>query len=311
MRPGQRRADTIKGGSFAAVVRAYMMSPKFDALARSTRVSYSYLLRLAERPDTLGALPVDVIRPALVQAFLDGFADRPGQQKCAQTALKAVEKWAIVRDLLPYPITTGTEAPGGTGGHEPWTEEQVQLAEREARPHLARVITLAANTGQRGSDLVRMRWSDIEEVDGRPGINVVQKKTGLVIWVPFTRELMAAAAMWERRPTFIALKEDGLPFTRQQLSDQWLRERDTRAALAPLKEAGLVMHGLRAFAVVRLRRSGANTGQIADMVGMSEVMVKRYSRFSRQRENALAAVLFLDRTTKPEQPKTDRAKGGA
>ena len=43
-------------------------------------------------------------------------------------------------------------------------------------------------------------------------------------------------------------------------------------------------HGLRAFAVARLRRWGANTGQIADMVGMSEQMVKRYSRFSRQRE---------------------------
>jgi integrase len=309
MRPGRQRADRIKGGSFAAVIRAYMMSAKFDALALSTRVSYGYLLRLAERPDTLGSLPVDIIRPALVQAFLDGFADRPAQQKCAQTALKAVEKWALVRDLLPFPITTGTEAIGSTGGHEPWTEEQVALAERGARPHLARVVTVAANTGQRGSDLVRMRWSDIEEVDGRPGINVTQKKTGLVIWVPFTHELIRAIGTWERRPTFILLKEDGLPFTRQQLSDQWLRERDTRPLLAPLKEAGLVLHGLRAFAVVRLRRAGANTGQIADMVGMSEVMVKRYSRFSRQRENALAAVHFLDRTN-PEQPKNDRTKSG-
>ena len=76
-----------------------------------------------------------------------------------------------------------------------------------------------------------------------------------------------------------------------------------------MKEAGLVLHGLRAFAVVRLRRAGANTGQIADMVGMSEVMVKRYSRFSRQRENALAAVHFLDRTN-AEQPKGDKSKSG-
>lgn len=303
----RRRAAIIKGGTFAAVIRAYIASPKFDALARSTRVSYGHLLGLAELPETLGALPVDVIRPALVQAFLDGFADRPAQQKCAQTAIKAVERWALVRDLLPYPITTGTEAPGGIGGYEPWTEEQVQIAERHARPHLARIITLAANTGQRGSDLVKMRWSDIEEVDGRPGINVTQKKTGLVIWVPFTQELIATIATWERRPTFIALKEDGLPFTRQQLSDQWLRERDTRPALAPLKEAHLVLHGLRAFAVVRLRRAGANAAQISDMVGMSEVMVKRYSRFSLQRENALAAVHYLDRT-KPERSKKDRSK---
>jgi hypothetical protein len=73
----QRRAGHIKGGTFATVIRAYLSSPKFDSLAKSTRVGYRYLLGLAEQPETLGAYPVDVIRPALVQAFLDGLADRP------------------------------------------------------------------------------------------------------------------------------------------------------------------------------------------------------------------------------------------
>jgi hypothetical protein len=81
-----------------------------------------------------------------------------------------------------------------------------------------------------------------------------------------------------------------------------------RDELAPLKEAGLVLHGLRATAVVRLRRAGATTGQIAGMVGMSEVMVNRYCRFSVQRENALAAVHYLDTRTKPERPKADSEK---
>jgi integrase len=94
----------------------------------------------------------------------------------------------------PYPITTGTEAPGGDGGNEPWSDEQVELAERHARPDLARMVTLAANTGQRGSDLVKMRWTDIEEHEGRTGINVIQRKTGLVIWIPMTQELMVACA---------------------------------------------------------------------------------------------------------------------
>lgn len=75
-----------------------------------------------------------------------------------------------------------------------------------------------------------------------------------------------------------------------------------------MKEAGLVLHGLRATAVVRLRRAGATTGQIAGMVGMSEPMVNRYCRKSVQRENALAAVHYLDARTKREQPKADRAQ---
>jgi integrase len=278
-----------------------MASPKFAALAPSSQKNYRSLLRLAELPETLGALSAEEIRPALVQAFLDGLADRPAQQKAAQTAIKAVEKWALVRDLLPYPITTGTEAIGATGGYLPWTEDQVALAEKHCRPHLARVIILASNTGQRGSDLVKMRWSDLEVYQARPGVNVTQKKTGVVIWIPFTQPLITAVETWERQPTFLLLKEDGHPFTREQLSNQWLRERDTRPELKPLADAGLVLHGLRATAVVRLRRAGATTGQIAAMVGMSEPMVNRYCRLSVQRDNALAAVHFLDRGTAQEQ----------
>jgi hypothetical protein len=45
--------------------------------------------------------------------------------------------------------------------------------------------------------------------------------------VPFTQALAAVVVeKWERRPTFLLLKEDGLPFSREQLSNQWLRERD-------------------------------------------------------------------------------------
>ena len=70
---------------------------------------------------------------------------------------------------------------------------QVALAEIHARPHLARVIALAANSGQRGSDLVRMRWNDM-----RWWMAVRHQRhaaeNGLVIWVPFTQELMASVA---------------------------------------------------------------------------------------------------------------------
>lgn len=293
---GRSKITKVKGDAFAMVIHKFLASPKFQDLAQSTQVGYRHLLSLAERPDVLGAVPVDQMRPALVQAFLDCLSDKPATQKCAQTAIKSLEKWALVRDLLPHAISTGTEAQGGDGGHIPWTDDQVALAEQHARPHLARMITLAANTGQRGSDLVKMRWTDIEDYDGRPGINVDQVKTGLKIWVPLTVPLIAALATWERRPGFILLKEDNRPFTRPQLSDRWLRERDTNAALAPIREAGLVMHGLRGAAVVRLRRAGVPGPLICDMIGMSPPMVARYSRFSVQRDNAVAGADILDRT---------------
>jgi integrase len=281
-----------------------MASPRFQGYSPATQETWGRELRLAERPDTLGAISVNVLRPALVQAFIDGLSDRPGKQAAALAALRQVERWAIVRDLLAQPITTGVEFDRSHDGHKPWSDEQVRLAETQARPELAQVVTLAANTGQRGSDLVKMRWTDLEVYNGLTGINVVQQKTGRQIWVPITQELSAAMAGWQRRPGFILLRPTGIPWTRKALTWAWIVERDSNPALRPL--AGLVLHGLRATACVRLLRVGANTRQIADMVGMSEEIVGRYCRFSAQRENASAAVLLLDRTSRER----NRAKPG-
>jgi integrase len=285
------RKQRFSGTIFAQVVDAYMDSPKYQGLAPHTKLTYRRYLLLAACLDGLGSTPVEQMRPALVQAFLDGFSDRLAAQQKAKVAIAAVERWAIVRDLLPRPITMGTEAPGSDGGHVPWSSEQVSHAEMNAAAHLSRAVTMAANTGQRGSDLAKMRWTDLEIVDGHPGINVIQRKTGLHIWIPFTQDLIAKMATWERRPGFILTKRDGHPFTGTQLRDAWRREL-RRPEMAPL--VGLVLHGLRGTAVVRLRRAGATTQQICDMVGMSPQMVKRYSRKSDQKENALAAVLHLE-----------------
>jgi integrase len=300
MKRGGRRATP---GSFAGVIAAYIGSDKFMRLAASTQGNYRRHLALAQ--SVLGARDVEVMRPALTQAFLDGLSDRPATQKVAQTALKALERWAIRLDLLPRQITLGTEAVGSKGGHKPWTEDQIRTAIDHARADLSRVVMVASNTGQRGSDLVKMRWSDLETYEGRLGLNVVTKKVGLQLWIPLTLELSEALTTWERRPGFILLKPDGQPWSRTQLSDAWTKERDTNPALASLE--GCTLHGLRSTAIVRLRRAGVSTGLISSLVGLSENMVNRYCRCAVQKDNAIAAVIQLDGTAR-ERNKSNRNK---
>ena len=290
-------------GTFAAVIKAFRDSPHFASKSEGTKKLWKRALDLAEEEGGLGGCSVQVIRPAIIQGFLDGLADKPGNQMNARTALKAVEKFALVRDLVPYPFMTGTSIIQSDGGHEPWTFEQVALAEQHARPDLARVVTLMVHTGQRGSDIVRMRWSDIEKINGREGINVIQKKTGIRLWVPFTSELSVRMACWERKPPFyIVLKPDGQPYSRELLSWHWNYERGHNEQLKPISD--LVLHGLRATAVVRARKAGATVLEIASMIGMSEPMVARYSRLADKTELSLAAVVRLDRTSRePNDPK--------
>jgi integrase len=320
MAPGERpKLLLVTEDSFAAVVRAFMSPanprwtlPPPDGYAEATKDAWGRELKLAAHPEALGAVSLQSIRPALVQAFLDGLAGRPGKQANALAALKQLEKWAVVRDILPRQITTGVETGKPRGGHIPWSDEQVALAEKYARKDIAKAITLAGNTGQRGSDLIRIAPTDYEIYSGMAGLNVTQKKTKRQIWIPITSPLAAAMETWERRPGPYLRRPDGDVWTRQQLTDAWSYERDTNPALAPLRSIGsdgrpLVMHGLRGTACVRLKRAGATTAQIADMVGMSEEMVARYCRFSLQKENAVAAVYNLERTIRERN--IDMSKG--
>jgi len=286
MQPGRGSIQKIAPDSFAAVIHAYIYSPKFSSYAPSTQKLWGAELRFAEHPDRLGGVPIKEMRPSIVQAFLDGLVDRPAKQEVAYRALRQLEKWAIVRDLLPRVITIGCEIEGSDGGHLPWTDAQVLLGQQVTPTALARVITLAANTGQRGSDLVKMRWTDIETFEGHPGVNVIQQKTKARVWVPFPRELIAVMSGWERRPGFILERPSGGPWgTREALTWAWWVERQRHPELTEL-----VLHGLRGTACVRLLRAGNNTRQISDRIGMSEKMVKRYTRFSEQQQNAVAAL---------------------
>ncbi len=301
----------VTSDKFAALIRMFMESSKFKGLGKGTQELWGRELKLAAHPDSLGSVSKDNIRPALIQAFVDGIADRPGKQLAAISAFKSLEKWCIVRDYLPRQITLGVEIGECDGGHIPWSEEQVAIAEKHARPDLARVVTLGANTGQRMSDLIRMGWGDVQTFDGMKGIGVRQIKTGREVWVPVTAALAAVMQTWERRPGPFLTKQDGRPWSRRDLSASWTCHRRTNRNLeellylGPDKDQEARLHGLRGFACVQLLRAGANTRQISDMVGMSEPMVAKYTRFSLQRSNAMAAVHHLHehaRTIKERGP---------
>ena len=280
----------ITPGKFSAVIRAYQESEKFARLAENTKAGYRRVLRLAEHPSLLGEIPVDEIDPYLVQIFLDGLDDRPAVQQRAKVALKSLESWAILRRQLPRSITLGVETVGSKGAREPWTEAEVELATKFARPDLRRVVLMAAWTGQRIGDLCDLKWSAFRVYRGRLGVDITQQKTHRPLWVPIFPELEQAIETWERRSIYVLTTMRGLKWTRPRLSQDWWVERRKNEALAPLNERKLSLHGLRATAVVRLRRAGVSRPLIADCVGMSGSMVDLYCRRSDQADNALAAM---------------------
>ena len=155
-------------------------------------------------------------------------------------------------------------------------------------------------------------WSDIEDQidpltgDARTGIHVIQKKTGVQLWIPFTRELSAAIEIGVRPAGRRSFSPSCRRYAvRSQRIVLGLESSALESALAPLEAAGLVVHGLRATAVVRARQRGATVLQISSMFGMSEPMVARYSRLADQREMAMAAVHHIDGTRQEQMRAKD------
>lgn len=267
------------GDNLAKVIDLYVESDRYKRLGDGSRDYYYRSLMLVRK--SIGDMPVDDVKPYVIQAILDELTDHPGKQQNVCASIKAMESWALLRNLLPHAITVKhMELVGSDGGFDPWTPEQIRLAIEHSPPHLARVIKLEINTGQRSSDIIRMRWSDVDRVRGSLGIRLTTQKVGRQLFIPFwDDDFVAEIQTWGKQSPLIILNADGLPYpTRNKLSQDWADERNGNPALIRLRNPAKVLHGLRSTTVVGLRKKGLSEGQIADLVGMSVKMVARYCR---------------------------------
>ncbi len=153
--------------------------------------------------------------------------------------------------------------------------------------YIRRGVLLQLYTGQRGSDVVRLGPTMID--DG--GLDLGwrgQVKTGVRPWCPILPELEAEMATWETRPGPYVLGERGKPMTAKYFNDRF------QLAIAKIPELeGVSLHGLRSTAVIRLKRFGLTPLMISDAVGMSLKMVEHYCRFEDKRESGKAALVMI------------------
>jgi len=86
------KAVQVADNTFYVLCRDFKASAKFKGFSKATQDLWGRELDFACRPNCLGAVSLDVIRPALIQGYLDGWDDKPGKQAAALAAFKALEK---------------------------------------------------------------------------------------------------------------------------------------------------------------------------------------------------------------------------
>jgi hypothetical protein len=267
---------------FGGVCDLYQSSPHFGGLNGETQRQYRRYLNIARK--AWGALPAEGVRPKHVRALLDQLAAVPGTANCVLGLLRALSSWGLERGHFPQSVTERVKPYKSDGGHKPWTPAQCAAAEKNFTGMVRRAYFLARYTGQRGSDVVRLAETFID--DG--GFRLIQKKTGREVWCPIDEALAAEMATWERVPGAYLRQNHGKAYSRKLLDGQFAAARDQILELA-----GTTFHGLRGTRVVELRQRGATTMQIQDQVGMSLRMIERYCRYADKKANGKAAVLSL------------------
>jgi len=157
-------------------------------------------------------------------------------------------------------------------------------------------LDLAYFTGQRNSDIRKMKWTDIAGDE----IHVIQDKTGAEVWVPLHPDLQAELAVTERRgKTIIAakrLKSDGQtnptagnPLSKAALHLYWQDQRRAWGLIGGSHENTL--HGLRKNATINLLEAGCTNSEAKAITGHStDQMVNHYAKKVNQRGQAREAM---------------------
>jgi integrase len=282
LRKAQGLANLPEIPTFGGVCDLYQSSPHFGGLGIDTQRQYRRSLKLART--AWGQLPAEGVRPKHVRALLDQLAAIPGTANNVLGLLRALSSWSLERGHIQQSITEGVKPYKMRGGHIPWTPAQCAAAEKHFTGMLRRAYFLARYTGQRGSDVVRLAETFID--DG--GFRLSQKKTGRELWCPIEDAVAAEISTWERVPGAYLRQNHGKAYGQKLLDAQFA------AARAEVPElAGTTFHGLRGTRVVELRQRGATTTQIQDQVGMSLRMIERYCRFADKKANGKASVVAL------------------
>ena len=210
-----------------------------------------------------------------VDAIIGKMAAKPGPAIILLKRIRTLIRYAIAIGWRDNDPTSGVKSFRSKEIHT-WTETEIEQFEARwptgSRERLA--FSLLLYTGQRGSDVHRMAWTDI----AGGVIRVVQQKQAVKLTIPLHPRFAAELAVTKRRHVALLVTVYGAQFSVKGFG-QFMSDAIRTAKLPARCKA----HGLRKASARRLAEAGCTEIQIASITGHKTLAeIERYTRDASQ-----------------------------
>jgi len=268
--------------------------PKWWKLAKSTRDDYlnafDYL-----RPE-FDIVLKDITQPALYEVR-DTCANDKWPRFADQmiAALSSMFRQAVKRGKMPFNPCLGMDKAhkADPNANREWEPEEWQFAREYAPREIKICLFLARYAGLRGQTIVQVSRKQFKAhpLTGQ-GVRYKARKNDKIVNLPVLPELQAfmGELKVQRADGLIAVRDDGTVWPSekemQTRVSHWLRDQERTGHIG----AGTTLHGLRVSYAAWWRRNGANTREVADLIGdESERMGAHYTRHVEAEQNIIRA----------------------
>lgn len=291
---------TYEDGTLGSLVRWFETEcPKYAKLSAATKKDYSAAF-LYLRP------LFDAQLSDFTTSDLYDLRDRCAMEKWPRFADKMISAMSsmfgqgVKRKKLPMNPALGMDKAHNAdpNANREWIAGEFDAAIASAPENIKTILYIARYAGFRGQTISVLRWREYQD-DASYGkcFRAVARKNGEVVWVPAAAELQTHLETVTRTALTVATRADGRPWDNevqmQSEVSRYLREIEAKGKIG----AGTTLHGLRVTYAADLKRSGADTGDIAAALGdKSERMGAHYTRHV---ENETKVIRAFEKKKKP------------
>ena len=281
-------------GKFRAVILAYLDSREFQGLGeRTQRDIKTNLYHPANGVDAkFGSAPISAANDARFRKAALDWRDGIASAKVGDDRIRTLQKlvsWGVDRGMIQIHHLRGIRATYKVQRSEIlWTDAEIETFEAGAPAHIARILSVATETGLRPGDLATLSPASVQHTTKGRRLLVMTAKRNRLASIPVTPKMgRIIDATPQGQTTFIATKA-GAPYQNPNYLGDAVSLWRTKLGIRP----ELRLYDARGTAATRLLNAGAEMREIATHMGWSikhaSSVIERYVALHPDMTDALA-----------------------